>query len=257
MRSAMPGGHGCWLLLAPVCVGIVHGHGHITRPPARNNGSIAGGGHAPNYEAFWFSQPMTIPGVPTLPAFARTMNLGVDGGPDDFTRSAPWRAPGSAPVRGSGCGVAGGGPKAKRADTADEPPPGFSRNDDFLLIPPTRTENRAVWARGSVQEVAWAPMANHGGGYSWRLCRHGDGDAVSEACFQRTVLSFAPGNHSFIRFADQLQWAGGVSPYIPVVPDIAVPRVTVREGTTPPGSEWARVPLPLCELCGPKVRQLG
>ena len=97
-------------------------------------------------------------------------------------------------------------------------------------------------------------MTNHAGGYSWRLCRHGDHDVVSETCFQRTVLRFA-GNHSYIRFADQLQWApagsSGRAPYIPQVPDIAVPRVTVTEGTTPPGSEWARVPVPVCELCGP------
>ena len=154
-RPGARGASGCaaallLVLLAALCIGVAHGHGHITWPHARNNGSIATGGHSPNYEAFWFSQPTTIPGEPTLPAYARTMNLGVDGGPDDFTRAAPWRAPGSAPVRGSGCGVAGGGPKAARADTADDPPPGYRRGDDFMLIPPTPPQSRATWARGSV-----------------------------------------------------------------------------------------------------------
>ena len=187
------------------------------------------------------------------------MNLGVEGGPDDFTASAPWRAPGSAPVRGSGCGVAGGGPTGGRHDTGGFPPPGYNVNDDFLLIPPTPPQNRTSWARGSVQEVAWAAMANHGGGYSWRLCKNdGGGDAISEECFQRTVLRFA-GNLSYIRFADQLQWSNDGAagdprtPWIATVPDLPFPRLTVREGTSPPGSEWARNPVPACEMCGAKA----
>eukprot|EP00657_Telonema_sp_P-1_P000126 TRINITY_DN10218_c0_g2_i1.p1 TRINITY_DN10218_c0_g2~~TRINITY_DN10218_c0_g2_i1.p1 ORF type:complete len:152 (-),score=43.93 TRINITY_DN10218_c0_g2_i1:9-464(-) len=61
-----------------------------------------------------FSQPSKdqpniaiIPGEPTLNAPQyRTHNVDVSSGPNDWTRKMPWRAPGSAPVLGSGCGVA-------------------------------------------------------------------------------------------------------------------------------------------------------
>jgi hypothetical protein len=33
-----------------------------------------------------------------------------------------------------------------------------------------------VWPKGSTQEVAWAITANHGGGYSYRLCPKGGWD---------------------------------------------------------------------------------
>ena len=70
----------------------------------------------------WFSQPNAnwtlnpatgrpddpiarIPGEPTLNApELRTYNINVSSGPLDYTRTSPWRAPGSAPVYGSGCG---------------------------------------------------------------------------------------------------------------------------------------------------------
>lgn len=38
----------------------------------------------------------------------RTLQLNVTGQPADVYATSPWRAPGSAPVFGSGCGVAGG-----------------------------------------------------------------------------------------------------------------------------------------------------
>ena len=70
----------------------------------------------------------------------------------------------------------------------------------------------------------------HGGGSSWRLCK-ADGD-VSEACFQQTVLKFA-GSSSWIQYApQQIYNAYGVE-----LPRIEIPRVTVTEGTQPPGSQ--------------------
>ena len=38
----------------------------------------------------------------------RSLQLNVTGQPFDVYATSPWRAPGSAPVFGSGCGVAGG-----------------------------------------------------------------------------------------------------------------------------------------------------
>jgi hypothetical protein len=89
---------------------VVDAHGHITVPPARNNGTVEKAGNCDDYACVWFSQITEIPGQPTLPDDARTFNLGVSSGPDDWSRKNPWRAPGTAPVYGSGCGAAGGGP---------------------------------------------------------------------------------------------------------------------------------------------------
>merc|ERR1740138_1363913 len=83
------------------------GHGHITLPAStRMGGDINTGGLCSSGQCFWFSNNVEIPGEPTLPeAFRSLTNVG------PWDRS-PWRAPGSAPVYGSGCGAAGGGPLA-------------------------------------------------------------------------------------------------------------------------------------------------
>ena len=106
----------------------------------------------------WFSQPAVIPGPPTLPDYARTINVKVSSGPDDFSRAMPWRAPGTAPVFGSGCGSGGGGPVSY--SNGGNAPPGYKNGQDFLDIP--ASAQPTVWKRGSVQEVAWAIFANHG-----------------------------------------------------------------------------------------------
>ena len=40
-------------------------------------------------------------------------------------------------------------------------------------------------------EASWSIYANHGGGYSYRLCKMTPGGEPTEACFQRTPLPFA------------------------------------------------------------------
>jgi hypothetical protein len=236
-------------LVAATSVALVSGHGSITWPPARNNGSLAKAGYSPQFEAFWFSQISVIPGSPTLPSYARTMNINVDGGENDFTAQMPWRAPGTAPVYGSGCGVAGGSPFSNMTHNGGFAPPGYEYGQDFLTIPKTAVPY--TLARGSVQEMAWAALANHGGGYSWRLCKNLPGE-VSEACFQKNVLKFAPDdagdNSSLVRYGKRFQWGAQ-----PDLPDFKIPRVTTTEGTFPEGSEWARVPFPPCNLCTPEV----
>jgi len=218
-------------------------HGSITWPPARNNATIAKAGNSLDFEAFWFSQPVSIPSGPTLPHFARSFNTDVaTGEPHDFTATMPWRAPGSAPVYGSGCGAAGGGPFANMSENGGDPPAGYAQGADFLSIP--ASAHPTAWPAGSVQEVAWSAMANHGGGYSWRLCKNsGETGGVSEACFQRTPLRFV-GNTSTVRYGDMIQWGVPAA-----LPDFEIPRLSVTAGTHPPGSEWARMPIPACRLC--------
>jgi hypothetical protein len=49
------------------------------------------------------------------------------------------------------------------------------------------------WPRGGKVEVGWGLKANHGGGYSYRLYKVGEGGpgGVTEECFQKTPLKFA------------------------------------------------------------------
>jgi len=97
---------------------------------------------------------------------------------------------------------------------------------------PKATAPAEVWTRGGTAEVAFALVANHGGGYSYRLCP-ADGE-VNEKCFQAYQLDFA-GKGSEIVYTNGTR--------------TAIPRRTTREGTFPAGSEWARNPVPSCRTC--------
>jgi len=217
------------------------GHGQMTFPPSRHGGNLSLAGYCglqPRMPCVWFSQPTTIPGEPTLnDQKYRTYNVKVSEGPHDWTRRLPWRAPGTAPVLGSGCGVAGG--NALPIPNGGDAPPGVEQGFDGLKLAETEP---TVWKKGDVVEVAWAIMANHGGGYSWRLCKKSEG--VTEECFQRKVLRFA-GNVSWLQYSDRLPNRGG---YLKL-PRFELPLVKVSEGTFPAGSEWARNPIPSCFYC--------
>ena len=87
----------------------VAGHGHITLPPStRHGGSVQAGNNCAGGSCAWFSNNVAIPGAPSLPNALRTLQLNVTGQPADVYALSPWRAPGSAPVLGSGCGIGGG-----------------------------------------------------------------------------------------------------------------------------------------------------
>jgi len=113
-------------------------------------------------------------------------------------------------------------------------PAGVPQGTDGLKLP---AQPPTMWKRGSVVEVAFALTANHGGGYSYRLCK-ADG-VVNEACFQKTVLKFA-GDKQFIQYSGKI---------VPGAPRYSIPLVKVTTGTNPPGSEWAVNPIPGCNFC--------
>lgn len=192
------------------------------------------GGPAP---CLWFSQPVQIPGEPTIESEARTYNIDVSDGPNDWTRKMPWRAPGTAPVLGSGCGVAGGNPI--ELPNGGDPPSGFEPGYDGVLLPETEP---TVWKQGDEAEVAWAITANHGGGYSWRLCKKGGN--ITEECFQKNTLRFA-GEVSWLQYSDTIPNRLGFLE----LPRFELPLVKVTQGTFPKGSEWARNPIPSCYYC--------
>lgn len=193
------------IAMASSLYGVSQGHGHVTFPPSRNGGVLERAADCLKGECMWFSQPdadyspvgekadrtARIAGDPTLNKMPyRTYNIKVSSGAADYTKTSPWRAPGSAPVRGSGCGVAGGGPfREMNGGTAREF--GWPQNMDGKDLPKLAAAP-PVWKRGSVAEVAWANNANHGGGYAYRLCKNVPGQ-ITEECFQRGHLDFAGG----------------------------------------------------------------
>ena len=175
---------------------------------------------------------VAIPGKPSLPNALRTVQPNVTAQPWDVYAASPWRGPGTAPVQGSGCGI-GGGSKVPYLNGGECPecPQGL---DGKFLPPHGKPEE---WKRGETADVAWAIAANHGGGYSYRLCpapTGGGGVDVTEACFQSHQLDFA-GTTSDILFANGTR--------------VSIPLTTTRIGTYPEGSQWARNPIPGCYLC--------
>lgn len=217
------------LLCLLAIVNQVNGHGHIVIPSStRHGGSIEKGGDCTNGACYWFTNNIEISGEPTLPGYARSVQLNVTGGDRDVYKTSPWRAPGSAAVLGSGCGVAGGSPTYYA--NGGNPPPGIEQGMDGIKLPKMTP---VEWKRGSVQEVAWSIAANHGGGYVWRLCKN-EGE-VNEQCFQNNILKFAS-NYSYLVYSD-----GRKSEKFKMT--------TVSEGTYPKGSTWARGPVPACYIC--------
>jgi len=210
------------------------GHGTLVWPPSnRVGGKMEHAGDCVNYECMWFSHPCVIPGEPTLDPMFRTFNLGVNDGPLDWSRKMPWRAPGSAPVKGSGCGLAGG--NSVRLFNGGFAPPGYAQGADGLTLPEQKPQ---VWKRGAIEEVAWGLTVNHGGGYSYRLCKRSATGEVDEACFQKNSL----------RFAGDKQWLQ-YGQFSPTRPRYEIPLFKTSNGTSPVGSEWARLPVPACKIC--------
>jgi len=211
------------------------GHGVLVWPPSnRVGGTLDQAGACENFECMWFSHPCEIPGEPTLDPKFRTFNLGINDGPMDWTRTAPWRAPGTAPVRGSGCGVAGGNPV--RLFNGGFAPVGIEQGADGLTIPAGAPH---VWKRGAIEEVAFGLTVNHGGGYNYRLCKV-SGTGVNEECFQKNPLRFS-GDKQWFQFGQ----------FSPTRPRYEVPLFKTNNGTFPVGSEWIRIPVPACKICDP------
>jgi len=192
-------------------------------------------------------------------------------------RYNPWNAPGSAFVYGNGCGVNGGNPVAIPAQSDLSRVPldrrctsggedvgqccgkamtddcgGYSGGksalehyQDGLFGEPMVT----TWTRGEAAEVYWTSNGYHRGGYAYRLCRVPQGQywKVTEDCFQQGHLNFSE------QTADP--WTGKKTSWIYWHPWVADPELfeygwipmelkTTKTGTTPAGSEWAKVNLP-------------
>merc|ERR1711904_180343 len=79
---------------------------------------------------------------------------------------------------------------------------GYSAGDHGSQVLPETAPT--YWKAGSTAQVGWALSAQHGGGYSYRLCpksQFGSDPQAIERCFQSNHLSFANSN-STIHFDD-------------------------------------------------------
>lgn len=217
------------VMLCAAAVGLVNAHGHLTWPPStRHGGSLEKGGLCTNGACYWFTNNVEINVTESLPVSARSMK--VKAGVKDVYKTSPWRAPGTAQTLGQGCGVNGGGPTIFANGGIPQAP--IKQGIDGYLLP---KQKPVVWKIGSIQDVAWALSANHGGGYTYRLCKD-DGEGVTEECFQANTLQFATNSH----------WI-----WYPNGTKIEIPMTKITTGTYPVGSEWARDPIPGCYQCDP------
>lgn len=146
---------------------------------------------------------MTGPGESIKPTINdpkyRTVNQAAEAGTkDDFTKFNPWRAPGRAPVFDA-CGMAGGVDhevfNAGAYNTTK-----FAKQGDLGSKVLPKRPSGTVWVRGGIAAARWQNSAEHGGGYSYRLCPANK--PLTEACFQEMPLTFADPHHHTLRFAD-------------------------------------------------------
>lgn len=164
--------------------------------------------------------------------------------PDPFKYN-PWRAPGHAPIMDA-CGIGGGA--IRDADWAlfgtvgndGVPPVGFRAAQKGTEL--KESEEQVTWTAGSTVEVSWAPtIANHGGGYQYRLCP--SSSELTEECFQRTPLQPA-GKKQWIQY-----YSGNLQTSKDRIKNnrTEINAVFVTEGVKPAGSTWIRNPFPACE----------
>lgn len=237
------------LILGLVCLGgRVSGHGSMVWPytwldQGGQNGLVPGGEcksfavlEDGRYGAscMWFTNNTLIQGEQTLDESMKTY-FNTYGGYDPYKKN-PWRAPGSAHIH-SPCGVAGGNPYGcPEGDPNIQNCQGggftygpFAEQFDFQDVQVTE------WKKGSIVEAAWGIIANHGGGYSYRLCKVPPQgvSGITEECFQSTPLRFA-GDKQWVQYGeselDRIEFQANYT-------DV---------GTTPQGSQWAKNPIPAC-----------
>lgn len=149
----------------------------------------------------------------------------------DWSKTRPWRFPGSSPVLDP-CGIAGGWFHDGNPRNGARPPSGIPIGTFGSTLPPLLKET--VWIAGSDAEVAWGVQANHGGGYQYRLCPADT--ELTEECFQMNPLEFV-GDTQWLQYGpDGLDRNNRT--------EIKAHRVS--EGVVPVGSTWTRNPVPAC-----------
>jgi len=242
-------------------VGTVAGHGALVNPPSRNAIDREIHGFKPSHQhcgcanttgmcnnaqaCFWYSQGCSI-GCPTCDALSgrfqkdlcgngmkatitdprfRSVNRAAEALTlQDVYQHNPWRAPGSAAVQDA-CGMAGG-TKTDTSEWAYYDSTKYAKKGDLGSQVLPEYHSSTVWTVGGIGETTWQVTANHGGGYSYRLCPASE--PLTEECFQKYPLEFS-GAQSIVR-------SDGTR--------LEINGTFVTEGTMPKGSMWALNPIP-------------
>jgi hypothetical protein len=191
----------------------------------------------------WYTDNVLIPkGQPETNSLSAKDPMRTYYDHDRYHTNHPWRAPGTT-VTYSPCGHFGGNPygcwsgpdHTRHVPCSDDPgnaPFGPDARDYYVNwtnIPNTK------WKQGQQVEVAWQVVANHGGGYSYRLCPRSE--ELTEECFQANVLDFV-GDKQWFQFGYNRASRA-------MFGDVSAKRTT--KGTHPPGSMWTRNPTPACQ----------
>lgn len=213
------------------------GHGILVRPASRavrlatglapdSDDAVSHVGTCDGGICEWYTQRTQSRGNRTNcdPAL-RTMGVGCDSSmgydwPCTPSQPVPWCAPGTAAVKSS-CGIFSGGYG--------------NRGRDMLDLP--SQPGAAIWHSGGTANVTWSIVANHGGGYAYRLCP--SNGAVSEECFQAHHLEPA------------LETQAIVGPDGNVITEFKATRT--NKGTQPSGSTWTRNPFNMEHDFGPAI----
>lgn len=247
----------CILLLLLSALPCIVAHGNMVHPPTwfdaggeigmkpgqqcHAGHDLHGHGVLHGSACMWYSNYTFIPGEQTLDPTLWTY-------PYPYFARNPWRAPGHAPVW-SPCGAAGGNPRGCPPGSPVHgmrcPFGGYSYGPPAEVYPfpdVVTTE----WEAGSVAEVAWALIANHGGGYSYRLCKVPEEGVkgITEECFQKTPLQFH-GDTQWVQYGTDRENR------------TAFKANRTTEGTFPIGSQWSKVPIPACRGPDGGFRQAG
>merc|ERR1711904_85670 len=151
------------------------------------------------------------------------------------------------------------------AGNGGDAPPGYSLGDKGSDLPPLKGIKPRVWKIGEAVDAAWTIVANHGGGYQYRICPKNS--EQTEECFQKTPLEFV-GDESYIQYCPyeptsrlptypQKGWNETTPANYP--PEkifsktcdranrTAIPAKRLNVGTFPEGSTWTRNPIPACK----------
>lgn len=195
-------------------------------------------------QCYWFSN-YTFVVERTMPADSIMRTYAISDPDYKLFGNNPWAAPGAAEVF-SPCGIYGGNPvgcppnsgEGKKGDPCGLG--GFAYGVDALEDYADQTRLHDIRSTdvkaGGELDVHWITKANHGGGYSYRLCKmpaDGDHTKITEECFQAGHLGFAS-DDSWIQFGDDE--ANRMS--------FKARRTT--NGTHPKGSVWTQNPVPAC-----------
>jgi lytic starch monooxygenase len=153
----------------------------------------------------------------------------------DWTRYHPWRAPGRAPMYDP-CGMAGASPSNNSQAAGGFGYMTIAEKQGFRgsRLPRLSGTPLRRWKAGGTAEVAWATVANHGGGYHYSLCP-AEKD-ITEACFHALPLTYADSGTQRLRYVYLNNTANTT--------EVTIPAVRVARGTIPEGSVWTRHPVP-------------